>query len=221
MPEYSCSRAGALARYLEAASNTMVVGHLLGLLTVDIVNLRISNLKTMCVGHSLGGHVCGFTGKTKQLDAIVGLDTAGPVFEENSSRKRLNKGDAKVVYSIHFNTANLGIKKAVGDYDIYVNGGAKQPDCLTTTCSHSKFTHGFMKEILTHGPCIFGKIVPALGDTSPGKYTLGRHDVSSTDKGCEFCLGKCYVKKAKKIFKNVKKNVKNVFKKLNPWNWGK
>ena len=169
----------------------MVVGHLLGLLTVDIVNLGISHLKTMCIGHSLGGHVCGFTGKTKQLDAIVGLDTAGPIFEENSSLKRLNKGDAKVVYSIHFNSDSLGIKKAVGDYDVYVNGGANQPGCsINVACSHSTFTHGFMKQILAHGPCIFGKIVPDLGATSSGRYTLGRHDVRSTDKGCEFKLRK-------------------------------
>lgn len=167
----------------------MVVGHLLGLLTVDIVNLGIPNLKTMCIGHSLGGHVCGFTGKTKQLDAIVGLDTAGPIFEENSADNRLNKGDAKVVYSIHFNSDSLGIKKAVGDYDIYVNGGENQPGCgANAKCSHSNFTHEFIKTILENGPCIFGKIVPDLGDTSPGTYTTGVHDIRSTDQGCEFTL---------------------------------
>ena len=191
MKTFTCGVTGAKAGYLEAASNTMVVGHLLGVLTQDISNLGISNLKTMCVGHSLGGHVCGFTGKTKQLDAIVGLDTAGPIFEENSSHKRLNKGDAKVVYSIHMNSDVLGIKKPVGDYDIYVNGGKNQPDCGSNVyCSHCKFTHGFMQQIWKHyGPCIFGKIAPELGDTSSlGTYTPGIHGVRTTDQGCEFTL---------------------------------
>jgi len=191
--EMLCSELGAQLGYLEAASNTMVVGHLLGLLTEDVVNLGISNLTTMCVGHSLGGHVCGFTGKTKQLDAIVGLDSAGPNFERNSPHSRLNKGDAKVVYQIHTNSAFKGIKKPIGDYDIYVNGGKNQPGCPTglmddSGCSHSTFIMGFMETIWKQGPCVFGKIVPELGETSAGAYTPGVHGVRTTDQGCEFTL---------------------------------
>ena len=195
---------GAQSGYLEAASNTMVVGHLLGLLTEDVVNLGISNLTTMCVGYSLGGHVCGFTGKTKQLDAIVGLDTAGPIFEENSSRNRLNKGDAKVVYSIHFNSDSLGIKKAVGDYDIYVNGGKNQPDCgANTGCSHSEFIMGLMEKIWNQGPCIFGKIVPDLGETSPGAYTPGVHGIRTTDEGCEFTIDGLHQSAVSAVFNTI------------------
>ena len=204
VPMAFCSEVGAQSGYLEAASNTMVVGHLLGLLTKDVVNLGISNLKTMCVGHSLGGHVCGFTGKTKKLDAIVGLDTAGPIFESNSPHNRLNKGDAKVVYQIHTNTAFKGIKKPIGDYDIYVNGGKNQPDCgANSSCSHSAFIMGFMEKIWKQGPCIFRTIMPDLGETSPGAYTPGVHGVRTTDQGCEFTVDGMYTNSVSEVFNTI------------------
>ena len=77
----------------------MVIGHLLGSLTKSIVDLQPA-LKSFCIGHSLGAHVCGFTGKANQLDAIIGLDPAGPLFEDNSKDNRLNNTDAKKVYVI-------------------------------------------------------------------------------------------------------------------------
>ena len=140
MSTFTCSEVGAIAGYLSAASNTMVVGHLLGLLTQDIMyRLEPSKTKTICIGHSLGSHVCGFTGKTMTLDAIVGLDPAGPIFEDNSPYNRLNNTDARVVYALHLNAGILGIQKAIGDVDIYVNGGVNQPGCSGVSCSHAAF----------------------------------------------------------------------------------
>ena len=62
--------------------------------------------KTFCVGHSLGAHVCGFMGRESdvQLDKIIGMDPAGPIFEKNFEFDRLNSGSAKMVEAIHTNT---------------------------------------------------------------------------------------------------------------------
>ena len=106
-----------MSRYLKAASNTMVVGHLVGKLIESIIPNLNQNVKTFCIGHSLGAHVCGFAGKTKQFNGIIGLDPAGPVFEYNSPDNRLNKNDGKSVYALHTNTAMFGILKPVGTLD--------------------------------------------------------------------------------------------------------
>ena len=195
----TCSEVGAIAGYLSAASNTMVVGHLLGLLTQDIMTaFESSQVKTMCIGHSLGSHICGFTGKTTQLDVIIGLDPAGPIFEDNSPNNRLNRGDAKVVYAIHVNAAVLGIYKTIGDYDIYLNGGRNQPDCgANFVCSHITFSVGFLDRIWTEvanggTKCIFGMLAPDLGEPVPLLHS--RQDnirgvvTNGTPVGCEFTI---------------------------------
>lgn len=75
---------------------------------------------THCIGHSLGAHVCAFTGKhleadedvkVKAFDRLSGLDPAGPLFANDvpypfnflniSSAARLNPNDAKLVDVIH------------------------------------------------------------------------------------------------------------------------
>ena len=153
----TCSNLGAASRYLGSASNTMLVGHALGKLTeaiYQVTSAAENHIRTFCIGHSLGAQVCGFAGKTKQLDVIIGLDPAGPVFDTNSDDQRLNRGDAKMVHVIHTNPGTFGIQKAVGDVDIYVNGqvdvgqSTQQPGCaaLNPYCSHSRF----IVELLEH-----------------------------------------------------------------------
>ena len=61
------------------------------------------------IGHSLGAHVCGFFGKhRKNMDCIIGLDPAGPIFGQNSNSNRLSKFDAKIVHVIHSNIGYFG-----------------------------------------------------------------------------------------------------------------
>ena len=127
--------------YSKAASNTMVVGHALGRLTESIYSFAgRGNLKSFCVGHSLGSHICGFTGKIKQLDGIIALDPAGVFFETHYKENRIDKGDAKYVEAIHTDAGELGLIKPVGHVDIYLNGGKQQPYCTGWTneigCSH-------------------------------------------------------------------------------------
>ena len=145
----SCSRTVAypgptfstISGYSRAASNTMIVGHALGNLAESITSFsEAQNVKIFCVGHSLGSHVCGFTGKTKKLDGIIAIDPAGPNFEHHNTENRLDKNDAKFVEVLHTDAGELGIVQPIGHVDIYLNGGKTQPDCpgwiAELGCSH-------------------------------------------------------------------------------------
>ena len=141
-----------MAGYSASASNTMVIGNALGKLTESIYSSSAkANVKSFCVGHSLGGHVCGFTGKTKQLDGIIAIDPAGPIFVSNSKEKRLNKGDAKFIQALHIDAGEFGIDENVADQDIYVNTGKNQPYCpgifAEAGCSHVAFSLWFLPKV--------------------------------------------------------------------------
>jgi hypothetical protein len=78
-----------------------------------IRNNQISPMKVHCIGHSLGAHVCGYTGKVFKLKRISGLDPAGPRFGWSSPSERLDKTDAEFVDVIHTD-GNLGLQKPIG-----------------------------------------------------------------------------------------------------------
>ena len=133
---------GDYARYGTAAVTTWSIGNILGYVHQSILGKNKSNLniKTFCIGHSLGSHVCGFFGKmTKRLmisdnyslEKIIGLDPAGPLFdyEGHNITLRLNRGDAKIVEVFHTNTLHFGFKESIGDIDFFINGGETQYWC--------------------------------------------------------------------------------------------
>ena len=143
---------GDVAGYSSAAANTMVVGNALGKLAESIYfSAPTDNVKTFCVGHSLGGHICGFTGKTFQLEGILAIDPAGPIFQDNSEEQRLNKYDAKFVQALHIDAGEFGIDQRVADEDIYVNSGKNQPYCpgffAEAGCSHVAFSLWFLPKV--------------------------------------------------------------------------
>jgi len=129
-----------VSNYAIAAANTMVVGHSLGLLTSWLVDDINSNGKIFCLGHSLGGHVCGFAGKTfPGFTGILGLDPAGPIFDTNSENGRLSSNDAQSVHILHTNIGAAGIYKPIGHVDFYPDGGDYHPGCpywFGVTCNH-------------------------------------------------------------------------------------
>ena len=134
------------------ASNTMVVGHALGKLTESLYgSITNGNLKTFCIGHSAGAHVCGFSGKTRIFDGIIGLDPAGPIFQDNYRDGRLSDEDAKFVQVLHFDGGELGIDQPLGHQDIFVNGGRGQPGChgilSELFCSHVVFAINFQLKL--------------------------------------------------------------------------
>ena len=89
---------------------------------------------TYCIGHSIGAHLCGFYGKMmkrlkREVEKILALDPAGPIFDKHKGVYKLQSSDANFVEVWHSNTHRLGYQKTLGHVDIYINGGFNQPNC--------------------------------------------------------------------------------------------
>lgn len=89
------------------------------------------------VGHSLGGQIAGFVGKTVQnltglnIGKITGLDPANPLFVPTHPESRLANTDADIVVAVHTDGLIFGYYYPIGGIDFYANGGtAAQPGCL-------------------------------------------------------------------------------------------
>jgi len=143
VPQVDCNvicvdwEAGAIIpNYVRAAANTRLVGKQVAMLIAGLAakaNLPIENVHL--IGFSLGAHVAGYAGaELKNLSRITGLDPAGPLFENQDSKTRLDSTDAKFVDVIHSNGENLilgglGSWQPMGHVDYYPNGGRMQKGC--------------------------------------------------------------------------------------------
>ncbi|XP_047367708.1 uncharacterized protein LOC124956236 [Vespa velutina] len=122
----------AVPNYVRAAANTRLVGRQLAKL---IRNLEVPQEKVHLIGFSLGAHVAGFAGaELGNVSRITGLDPAGPLFESQDPRARLDETDANFVDVIHSNgeqliLGGLGSWQPMGDVDFYPNGGRMQTGC--------------------------------------------------------------------------------------------
>ncbi|XP_050453343.1 uncharacterized protein LOC126852518 [Cataglyphis hispanica] len=122
----------AVPNYVRAAANTRLVGRQLAKL---IRNLNVPLEKVHLIGFSLGAHVAGFAGaELGNVSRITGLDPAGPLFESQDPRVRLDATDANFVDVIHSNgeqliLGGLGSWQPMGDVDYYPNGGKVQSGC--------------------------------------------------------------------------------------------
>ncbi|CAL4131165.1 unnamed protein product, partial [Meganyctiphanes norvegica] len=123
----------------EAIQNVYQVGNLTATL-IDNLNYltRHSPSQVHIIGHSLGAHAAGMSGKyvtSGKVARVTGLDPAGPGFYDAPSDRRLDSSDADFVDVIHTNSGPIldgcyGLSKAVGDVDFYPNGGRHQPGCV-------------------------------------------------------------------------------------------
>ena len=115
--------------YPQIAANTRYVSQALHQI-MDALHSEVDRpLYTHCIGHSLGAHICGLTGKllkasmkTPTFNRISGMDPAGPRFFDESklnvtSASRLNATDADFVDVIHTDGKNhWHCKWLLGDY---------------------------------------------------------------------------------------------------------
>nr|XP_049701707.1 pancreatic lipase-related protein 2-like [Helicoverpa armigera] len=133
---------------------TRFIGEKLGAMLAALVNAGLDPSNIHLIGHSLGSHISGFTGKTFRnltgtlIGRISGLDPAGPCFADVEASCRLNKEDAKFVDVIHTDDGVYGLEGQIGHVDFYPNGGSKQPNCLFQTCSHSRAWNLYAESIL-------------------------------------------------------------------------
>jgi len=92
------------------------------------------------IGHSLGGHIAGLTGKRVRrgrLASVVAMDPAGPLFSINSPNDRVHHTDATYVEVIYTDQGGLGFDEPLGHANFYPNFGSNQPGCSTGLCSHN------------------------------------------------------------------------------------
>lgn len=140
--------------YEKAVANTKIVARQLTVLLYYLASLNGFELrdtkflnKFNLVGHSLGAHISGFTGKdlSGEVGRIIGLDPAGPEFYHATQKFRLDRSDAQLVMVIHSNGCTLsivercyGLEKPIGHLDYYANNGKHQPQCEFDSlgCSH-------------------------------------------------------------------------------------
>ncbi|XP_025414335.1 uncharacterized protein LOC112686331 isoform X2 [Sipha flava] len=150
--------AGAIIpNYVRAAANTRLVGKQVAMLILGLAakaNLPVENVHL--IGFSLGAHAAGYAGaELKNLSRITGLDPAGPLFENQDPKTRLDSTDAKFVDVIHSNGENLilgglGAWQPMGHVDYYPNGGRMQKGC-------SNLFVGAVTDIIWSAPEVYGR----------------------------------------------------------------
>ncbi|CAH0555695.1 unnamed protein product [Brassicogethes aeneus] len=125
-----------LPNYVKASANTRLVGKQLANLIKGLVEHNGLSLRNLhLIGFSLGAHIAGFAGaELGNVSRITGLDPAGPLFESQDPRARLDQSDAAFVDVIHSNgekiiLGGLGTSQPMGHVDFYPNGGREQIGC--------------------------------------------------------------------------------------------
>lgn len=121
---------------------------------IEFLNSRgMSFSSVVVIGHSLGAHAAGFTGKQVKkgrIPTIVGLDPADPGFSVGGTHQRLYTGDANYVETIHTDMGRLGFGNPIGHASFFPNWGGVQPGCgvdVSGMCSHSRAWEVFAESI--------------------------------------------------------------------------
>lgn len=105
---------GSFDNYQNSVAHTKIVGDAIAsFIASAIENGLLKMEKIQIIGHSLGAHVAGFTGKYLQdsglkLPWITALDPAGPCFNNKACSERICDTDAEWVENIHTNGGGFG-----------------------------------------------------------------------------------------------------------------
>ncbi|XP_016968179.1 pancreatic lipase-related protein 2 [Drosophila biarmipes] len=154
----------AVPWYSNAVENLPVTARYLARFLRFLVDKGYPTKYIHLIGFSLGAEVAGFAGKQLQewgikLPRITALDPALPLFEGNSSNRRLTPSDARFVDVIHTDGGLLGNPAAMGHADFYPNGGRPlQPGCakqniannwlgIIVGCSHQRAWEYFVESV--------------------------------------------------------------------------
>lgn len=144
-------RAAKTCNYFNAIADTQIVALVVASFLRKLMRLYGQTPNDyVLVGHSLGAHIAGFVGanfSSPQLKLIIGLDPAGPGFNDVSNHFRLDPSDARLVVAIHTDKgrpgsalSGLGLRIPAGHYNFLPNGGAHQPGCRVAGREEVSFT---------------------------------------------------------------------------------
>ncbi|KAJ8916045.1 hypothetical protein NQ315_010913 [Exocentrus adspersus] len=188
----------AARNYISAKGAVTKVGEHIGNFVRALASrygLRISDVSL--AGHSLGAHIAGGAGAALngEVDHIVGLDPAGPLFSTWNTRERLDPTDAKFVQVIHTNGGLLGFRGPLGHADYYPNGGSSQPGCgvdIIGGCAHGR-SYVYYAEAIRSGSnqfvsnkCLnYGNYISGLCRFNP-KSAMGGYNVDKSARGDYF-----------------------------------
>lgn len=135
----------AVPWYSNSVENLPVTARYLARFLRYLIDMRYPAKHIHLIGFSLGAEVAGFAGKQLQewgikLTRITALDPALPLFEGNSSNRRLTPSDARFVDVIHTDGGILGNPTAMGHADFYPNGGRPlQPGCAKQEIANNRW----------------------------------------------------------------------------------
>ncbi|XP_062547945.1 endothelial lipase isoform X1 [Armigeres subalbatus] len=173
---------------LEAVPNCKKFGYKLGSIILAMINSGLDVDKLHLVGHSLGGQLAGFAGRTVislsdkkiKLKRISALDPAFPPFYPGVLVAHLSEKDAEFVDVIHTDAWLYGAPVSTGTADFWPNNGKTlQPGCpkrnykpLTDNdlCSHRR-SWWFWAESVAEGsnPCFHSIRCKSWSDFKEGK----------------------------------------------------
>ncbi|XP_050673973.1 lipase member I-like isoform X1 [Leptidea sinapis] len=145
-----------LGYVMYALPNSKRVGQQLGSALLNMHKAGFSLRQFHLIGHSLGAHLLGYTGRWirehgQVIPRITGLDPARSMFEGFFAiQTGLDKTCAKFVDIIHSNPGNYGTTQSTGTVDIWPNyspSDGMQPGCpggkhemfsMEDLCSHNR-----------------------------------------------------------------------------------
>lgn len=143
--------------YMDAVKEVVPSAEFIGNFAKQMMeHYEISGNDFILIGHSLGGQIVGALGAqlNGEVETIIALDPAGPLFSLEDTDLSLDITDGKFVHAIHTNTAFLGFLYPCAHADFYPNGGVKQNGCGidgTGTCSHGRANDYYVESIMTGG----------------------------------------------------------------------
>lgn len=185
----------AAYKYEQAAKeNTLQVSDYLTKFIQYLVQKGVELKDIILVGHSLGAHIMGQTGRNfnGEIGQIYGLDPARAFFTAPVDRGlevRLDSTDAKYVQMIITTRGMSGVPFGEGHDNFYPNGGTNpQPHCIFPLVSDAEFANQLICSHI-HSTTLFRLSL------SPWTLYLG-HECDSYAK---FVLGLCKDSKPNKM----------------------
>ncbi|KAG5869459.1 hypothetical protein JTB14_014463 [Gonioctena quinquepunctata] len=118
--------------YPTAARNCLPIGKFCAEFVDFLVKWGLQLSTFQLIGHSLGAHIAGITGKnlrSGKAARVTGLDPAGPLFSFATADRKIERNDGYMVDILHTNAGLFGIREVLGSIDVWLNGGSKQPQC--------------------------------------------------------------------------------------------